>query len=190
MASKKYALRMFGSSVPPDLLDTMHSVVASVTFFSNAAICCGSVLSSTCKVGKPPRLPNVLGQHFRPQARSAHAEQQHVGEPSGLDLVLERLQRRQVLGAVLHDVEPGEPLGFVAAGPDGGLARPQVAQLCRPRASCPAPARPPCSCRRAASWSRWPACCRAWCCAWRQRRPAGRRRPWRTASRRPPPARG
>jgi hypothetical protein len=38
MRSKKYCFRMLGSSVLPDLLDTMQSVRARSSFFSKARI--------------------------------------------------------------------------------------------------------------------------------------------------------
>ena len=58
--SKKYCLKMFGSSVPPDLLETIKSVLARSTLFSNVLTCAGSVESRTCSSGKPPTLPNVI----------------------------------------------------------------------------------------------------------------------------------
>ncbi len=58
--SKKYCLKIFGSSVLPDLLDTMQSVFLRSSFFSMALICVGSVESSTCSSGKPAIFPNVM----------------------------------------------------------------------------------------------------------------------------------
>ena len=61
---------MFGSKVPPDLLETMKRVLARFTFFSNVKTCAGTVESSTCNSGKPGILPNVLaitsGQRLDP----------------------------------------------------------------------------------------------------------------------------
>ena len=59
MRSMKYCSRMLGSSVVPDLLDTMNSVRLRSTAPSVAAICAGSVESSTCNSGKPLVVPNV-----------------------------------------------------------------------------------------------------------------------------------
>src|SRR5579871_394274 len=68
--SKKYCLKMFGSSVLPDLLETMQSVFFRSSFFSSALICKGSVESRTCISGKPLILPNVMrrtsGQRLEP----------------------------------------------------------------------------------------------------------------------------
>ena len=58
--SKKYCLKMLGSRVLPDLLDTMNSVFAKSTLFSKALTCAGSVESSTCNSGKPAILPKVF----------------------------------------------------------------------------------------------------------------------------------
>ena len=58
--SKKYCLKIFGSSVLPDLLDTMHRVFFRSSFFSIALICTGSVESSTCSSGKPATFPKVM----------------------------------------------------------------------------------------------------------------------------------
>src|SRR5215471_13647682 len=68
--SKKYCLKMLGSSVLPDLLETMHSVFLRSSFFSSALICTGSVESRTCISGKPLILPKVIrktsGQRLDP----------------------------------------------------------------------------------------------------------------------------
>src|SRR5215470_4345698 len=61
---------MFGSSVLPDLLETMQRVFLRSSFFSMALICAGSVESRTCISGKPAILPNVMrstsGQRLEP----------------------------------------------------------------------------------------------------------------------------
>src|SRR5258707_1905108 len=56
--SKKYCLKMFGSSVVPDLLETMNRVLARSMLFSIDLIRAGSVESSTCSSGNPGILPN------------------------------------------------------------------------------------------------------------------------------------
>ena len=58
--SKKYCLKILGSSVLPDLLDTRNSVLARSTFCSIALICAGSVESSTCSSGRPAIVPKVI----------------------------------------------------------------------------------------------------------------------------------
>src|SRR5258707_548348 len=55
---------MLGSSVLPDLLDTMQIVLLRSTWASMALICAGSVESSTCSAGKPLILPEVLRMTF------------------------------------------------------------------------------------------------------------------------------
>ena len=58
--SKKYCLKMFGSSVLPDLLETMKRVLAISILFSKDLTCAGSVESRTCNSGKPEILPKVI----------------------------------------------------------------------------------------------------------------------------------
>src|SRR5260370_39964004 len=61
---------MLGSSVVPDLLETMNRVVARLIFCSVAFTCAGSVESSMCRRGKPLICPKVLartsGQRLEP----------------------------------------------------------------------------------------------------------------------------
>ncbi len=71
----------------------------------------------------------ALRQHLGAEARSAHAEQQDVGEPGALDLGGERLQMAGRLQLRVDDREPAEPLAFVGFGPQRGLARPQAPDL-------------------------------------------------------------
>ena len=52
-ARRSTRLKMFGSSVLPDLLETMNSVRARSIAFSSARICAGSVESRTRSSGKP-----------------------------------------------------------------------------------------------------------------------------------------
>src|SRR5260370_12875219 len=58
--SRKYCLKIFGSSVLPDLLETMQRVLFRSSFFSIVLICTGSVESSTCIPGNPATWPKVL----------------------------------------------------------------------------------------------------------------------------------
>src|SRR5207237_2064302 len=68
---------MLGSSVLPDLLETMHSVLLRSSFASMALICTGSVESSTCSSGNPLIFPNVMrstsGQRLDPPIPSSKA---------------------------------------------------------------------------------------------------------------------
>src|SRR5579863_7229319 len=68
--SKKYCLKMLGSRVLPDLLETMQRVFLRSSFFSRVLIWTGSVESRTCSSGKPVILPKVMrrtsGQRLEP----------------------------------------------------------------------------------------------------------------------------
>jgi hypothetical protein len=61
---------MLGSSVEPDLLETMKSVLFRSTLFSKAFTWAGSVESRTCSSGKPLTFPKVIlitsGQRLDP----------------------------------------------------------------------------------------------------------------------------
>src|SRR5215469_5564822 len=60
MRSKKYCLKMFGSSVPPDLLETMHRVLLRSSLSWSPFICTGSVESRTCNSGKAATFPKGM----------------------------------------------------------------------------------------------------------------------------------
>ena len=68
--SKKYCLKIFGSSVEPDLLETMNRVLLIWILSSQDLICAGSVESKTWSSGKPAILPKVFritsGQRLEP----------------------------------------------------------------------------------------------------------------------------
>ncbi len=53
MRSKKYCSKMFGSSVVPDLLETMKRVRARSILRSRGLTCAGSVESRMCSSGWP-----------------------------------------------------------------------------------------------------------------------------------------
>ena len=84
-ALEEILLQDLGSSVLPDLLDTMKSVRAGSILLSMVRICAGSVESSTRSSGYRRLSPEGLGKHLWPEARSAHAEQQDMREalPAG-----------------------------------------------------------------------------------------------------------
>ena len=71
---------MFGSSVEPDLLDTMNSVCVRSTLCSNVFDLRGIGGIEHVQLGKPGDLAERRLQHLGAEARAAHAEQQHVGE--------------------------------------------------------------------------------------------------------------
>src|SRR5215469_9005218 len=74
---KKYSLKILGSSVDPDLLETMNKVSFKSTAFSADRICAGSVESSTSSSGKPAILPKVVlstsGHKLEPPIPSSRA---------------------------------------------------------------------------------------------------------------------
>ena len=124
--SKKYCLKMFGSSVLPDLLETMNSVFAMSIWCSNAFTCAGSVESSTCRVGKLRNPAEGHAQNFRTQAGSAHAQQQYMLEAARVNLFRELLQLILLRDLLFDNVEPSQPVGFVASGPQARIALPQT----------------------------------------------------------------
>ena len=71
-------------------------------------------------------LSERFAEHFGAEARSAHAEQQDVGEPFRLHVTLKRFQLFDVGEAFVHDAQPTEPFGFRAAGPERGVMRPEL----------------------------------------------------------------
>ena len=59
MRSRKYSVSTVGSSVVPDLLETMHSVRDRSSRDSTRRICAGSVESRTCSAGAPAAEPRT-----------------------------------------------------------------------------------------------------------------------------------
>ena len=78
--SKKYCFRILGSSVLPDLLDTMKSVRAGSILLSMVRICAGSVEFEHQQLRAAVLTSEGLGEHLRPETRSAHAEENDVRE--------------------------------------------------------------------------------------------------------------
>jgi len=72
---------MLGSSVPPDLLETINSVFFSSIFASMALICAGSVESRTCNSGNPSIFPKVSRSTSGQRLEPPNPEQQDVLEP-------------------------------------------------------------------------------------------------------------
>ena len=77
--------------------------------------------------GKARLLREGLRQHFRPEARAAHAEHDGVGE----FLALHALRKILVVGDIGFGraVEPAEPFVLVIAGPDRFVLLPQPANF-------------------------------------------------------------
>ena len=65
--SKKYSMKMLGSSVLPDLEETINSVLPRSTARSIALICAGSVLSSMWKRGQPDCGPKAAPKTSGPR---------------------------------------------------------------------------------------------------------------------------
>ena len=93
-----------------------------------ALTCAGSVESRTCSSGKPGTLAEGLLPDLRAEARSAHAEEQGVGEAFLLDLGPELREGGQVVELPVDDPDPADPARLVAARPQRGVARPQAAR--------------------------------------------------------------
>ena len=127
--SKKYCLKIFGSSVLPDLLDTMKIVFARSIRFSMALICAGSVESSTCNSGKPPTVPKVSritsGHRLEPPMPRSRAWLNPADFTSSGNL----LQVLPVAELSLRHPQPAEPFPLVGAGPYRGVTPPEPAYL-------------------------------------------------------------
>src|SRR5438552_14912781 len=65
--SQKYCLKMLGSSVLPDLLETINSVRSRSIVLSRRRIWAGSVESRTCKRGKPELAPKLCASTSGPR---------------------------------------------------------------------------------------------------------------------------
>ena len=63
------------------------------------------------------------------KAGSAHAQQQRMFEPGGLYLLGDCLQVLDLRQLVVADAHPPQPVGFVGAGPQRGVAAPQPPRL-------------------------------------------------------------
>ena len=126
--SKKYCLKMFGSSVLPDLLDTRNKVRPRSMRIRNAGSAPGR--SSPAHAASGARFAaESLSEYLRAEARSTHAEQQHVLEPRALDVVGEVLEVHDPLQLLIDDLQPAEPVGFVCLGPQRGIGGPEPPDL-------------------------------------------------------------
>ena len=76
----------------------MNSVRVMSIAASVALICAGSVELRIRNVGLPDCFAECQRQHFRPTARSAHAEQEHIRESRALHV----LRKRLVIGDLLR----------------------------------------------------------------------------------------
>ena len=77
---------------------------------------------------RPARLgPECLGKDFGREARTAHAEEQRVGIALSLHMRGEIFELGRAGELAIDDPEPAEPSGFVGAGPERRVARPEAA---------------------------------------------------------------
>ena len=129
--SKKYCLKMLGSSVEPDLLETMNSVCARSTACSNGLHLRRVGRVEHVQLRETRRsLPKVVLQHFGAQARSPHAQQAATWEkPAAPGRFRDPGQTLNVGQLAVGDAEPAEPLRFVLAGPERRVARPEPPDL-------------------------------------------------------------
>ena len=127
--SKKYCLKMLGSSVPPDLLDTMKIVFVEIdpAFDRLDLRRVGGI--EHVQLREAGDLAEGHAHDLRTEARSAHAQQQRMFEPRRLDLLGDALQVLDVRQLVVGDAQPAQPVGFVGAGPQRGVAAPQPPHL-------------------------------------------------------------
>ena len=105
----------------------MNSVRVMSIAASVALICAGSVESRIRNVGLPDCFAECQRQHFRPKARSAHAEQEHIRESRALHVLRKRLVIGDLLEAQIDAVEPAQPLVLVGARPYRFVPPPQAA---------------------------------------------------------------
>src|SRR5271157_3954689 len=68
-------------------------------------------------------------QNFRTKTRPAHAEEKYVLEPAGLDFFCDLLQLVVLGNLLIQNIEPAQPVGFIAAGPQLCIALPQALHL-------------------------------------------------------------
>ena len=147
MRSKKYCSKMFGSSVVPDLLETMQTVRVRSSSCSRALTCAGSVESRMRSSGMALAAREREREQLRTEARATHAEQQRVVEARPGDVPRDAVEPLGVRELVLGHVEPAEPLRLVGARPQRADRRPTGASPCPLSAS-------PRSCREPRSRSR------------------------------------
>ena len=120
---------MFGSSVLPDLLDTMNSVRGRSTESAMRRICAGSVESTIRSRGKPGLLPKLSAstsaQRLEPPMPSSSAS---LKSPR-LTSAANASRWPAALSCSIDDRQPAEPVGLVGLGPQRGVAGPQPPHL-------------------------------------------------------------
>ena len=119
---------MFGSSVEPDLLETMKSVRREIDL--------GLDRPDLRRIGRieheqlrrsGDRAERLLPD-FGTQTRAAHPEQERVCEAFRCDLLLEVEQRLHPFDLLVDDAEPSDPARLVGARPQRCVAGEQPAR--------------------------------------------------------------
>src|SRR5579859_7889770 len=64
-------------------------------------------------------------QNFRTKTRASHSEQQHVLKAARLHFLGKLYQLIVLRNLLIDDIEPSQPIRFVTAGPERGIAPPQ-----------------------------------------------------------------
>src|SRR5690348_14438520 len=77
-----------------------------------------------------------LAQHFRAEARSAHAEQNDIGGAGFFGASGKALQLRDILQLAIDDICPSEPLVLIRSSPRGIVLGPKTAGVAAGIACC------------------------------------------------------
>ena len=127
--SKKYCLRMLGSSVVPDLLETRNKVVRMsirIRWIGSAPD-----LWSPVPAARDARIEirKFRASTSGPRLDPAHAKKHDVSELRPSDGCRQGLEVANSPLLLIHDVEPAKPLAFIASGPKAGIAVPEAAHV-------------------------------------------------------------
>ena len=118
-------MKMLGSSVLPDLEETMNSVLPISTACSIALICAGSVLSSMWKRGQLACRPNVLPNTSGPRLDPPIPSSTRSVNPRCFTSFAKASQSINIGQFLLDDVQPAEPFVLVGPGPQRRVAGPK-----------------------------------------------------------------
>ena len=117
-------MKILGSSVLPDLEETINSVLPRSTARSSALICEGWVLSSMWKRGQPLR-SEPLAEYFRSRLDPPIPSRARSVKPRCLASAANR-QPVDIGKLLLYDVQPAKPFVLVRPGPQRFVARPKA----------------------------------------------------------------
>ncbi len=120
---------MFGSSVLPDLLETMKIVFARSSFASRALTCAGSVESRTRNSGYPGMFPKVSFRTSTQRLDPPMPRSTACLNPAARISSAIFWKRWRARNLFFDDAEPAEPLAFVRVGPERSIARPEALDL-------------------------------------------------------------